>query len=230
MPAEATPPLRPARVLVVDDHPLVRAGLSHLLSGEPDLEVCAEASGFDEALSVLAIALEDAAGPPDLALVDVILPDGCGLDLVRELVDLSPALPILVVSVHDELLFAERALRAGARGFVNKQEAAGELLAAIREILSGGTWVSASIRERWERRGGDPAGPILPPSELDLSDRELQVFALIGRGAPARQIAERLDLSVKTVESYREKIKLKLGLDNGNELMRRAVAWSLRQG
>lgn len=230
MPPDTASPQPRARVLVVDDHPVVRAGLSQLLSSEPGLEVCAEASGVEDALAALAAALEDPAGPPDLAVVDVMLPDGCGLDLVRELLDRSPALPILVVSVHDELLFAERALRAGARGFLNKQEPADELIRAIREILSGGTWLSASIRERWERRGGDPAVPTFPPSELDLSDRELQVFALIGRGAPTGEIARRLELSVKTVESYREKIKLKLGLDNGNELMRRAVEWSLRQG
>lgn len=230
MPPEASRPARPARLLVVDDHPLVRAGLAHLLASETDLEVCAEASGVEDAIAALAAALEDSAGPPDLAVVDVMLPDGSGLDLVRELLERSPELPILVASVHDELLFAERALRAGARGFINKQESASELIGAIREILAGGTWLSASIRERWERRGVDPDAPIFPPSELDLSDRELQVFALIGRGAPTREIAHRLDLSVKTVESYREKIKLKLGLDNGNELMRRAVEWSLRQG
>lgn len=230
MPPEASWPERPARLLVVDDHPLVRAGLAHLLASEPDLEICAEASGVEDAIAALAAAREDPAGPPDLAVVDVKLPDGSGLDLVRELVAGSPALPILVVSVHDELLFAERALRAGARGFINKQESADELVRAIREILAGGTWLSVSIRERWKRRGGDPAAPTFPPSELDLSDRELQVFALIGHGAPTSEIARRLDLSVKTVESYREKIKLKLGLDNGNELMRRAVAWSLRQG
>jgi DNA-binding NarL/FixJ family response regulator len=230
MPIENETVARRARILVVDDHPVVRAGVAHLLSDEPDLEVCAEASGVAEAIAALEAVEGDAATCPDLAVVDIMLPDGCGLELVKELRDRSPDLPILVASVHDELLFAERALRAGARGFINKQEAADELLDAIREILSGGTWLSASIRERWERRRGDTGFPADPPSELDLSDRELQVFALIGRGAPTREIAERLDLSIKTVESYREKIKIKLGLDNGNELMRRAVEWSLRQG
>ena len=230
MPNEAGSAPRRARVLVVDDHPVVRAGVTHLLSDEPDLEVCAEASGVEEAIAALAAAESDPAGCPDLAVVDIMLPDGCGLELVKELRERSPGLPILVASVHDELLFAERALRAGARGFINKQEAADELLEAIREILSGGTWLSASIRERWERRRGDAGLSAGPPSELDLSDRELQVFALIGQGMPTREIAARLDLSIKTVESYREKIKVKLGLDNGNELMRRAVEWSLRQG
>lgn len=230
MPSDPATPPRRARLLVVDDHPVVRAGVTHLLAAEPDLEVCAEASGVDEAIAALAAAESDPAGCPDLAVVDIMLPDGCGLELVKELRKRSPGLPILVASIHDEVLFAERALRAGARGFINKQEASDELIEAIREVLSGGTWLSASIRERWERRRGQTGIPAEPPSELDLSDRELQVFALIGRGAPTRVIAERLGVSVKTVESYREKIKIKLGLDNGNELMRRAVEWSLRQG
>lgn len=230
MQAEPEGPSRRARILVVDDHPVVRAGVTHLLSDEPDLEVCAEASGVEEAIAAMIAAEDDPETCPDLAVVDIMLPDGCGLELVKELRERRSDLPILVASVHDELLFAERALRAGARGFINKQEAADELLDAIREILSGGTWLSASIRERWERRRGDVGLSFEPPSELDLSDRELQVFALIGRGAPTREIAERLEVSIKTVESYREKIKIKLGLDNGNELMRRAVEWSLRQG
>ena len=230
MSSEATAGGRRTRILVVDDHPVVRAGVAHLLANEPDLEVCAEASGVEDAIAALEKAESDPENCPDLAVVDIMLPDGCGLDLVRELTRRSPGLPILVASVHDEVLFAERALRAGARGFINKQEAADELIDAIREICDGGTWLSASIRERWERSRGEAAIPTPPPSELDLSDRELQVFALIGRGAPTREIAGRLELSVKTIESYREKIKVKLGLDNGNELMRRAVEWTLRQG
>lgn len=214
---------RPARVLVVDDHPVFRAGLVQVLGGEPGLAVCGEAGSAEEALGLL----ERLA--PDLLVVDISLGGASGLELVKQVHQRRPGLPTLVLSMHDETLFAERSLRAGARGYVNKQEAVGHMIAAMRKVLSGGTYLSRRMAARLEGRraegGARPEEPV-----ATLSDRELEVFSLIGQGLGTRDIAERLGLSIKTVETYREHIKNKLLLDTATELTRRAVAWVLAQG
>lgn len=214
---------RPARILIVDDHPVFRLGLARMLDGEEGLAVCGEARSVEEA----AESLDGLA--PDLVVVDISLPGASGLDLVKALKERRPELPALVLSMHDEALFAGRALRAGARGYVNKQEPVEEMVAAVRTVLSGGTYLSPRMRSRLqagERRG---ARELEAPVEC-LSDRELEVFGLIGEGLGTREIAERLSIAVKTVETYREHVKNKLGLESGPELARRAVAWVLAQG
>lgn len=213
----------PARILLVEDHPVFRAGLRQTLEDEPGLSVCGEAGSAEEALEILALL------DPDLVVVDLMLPGTGGLSLVKRIRRLRSSLPILVLSMHDERLFAERALRSGANGYVGKQVPIGEIVEAVRRVLSGGTWLSERMRRRLEVREAEGNEGLGDPSEV-LSDREVEVFGLLGLGLGTREIAERLDLSVKTVESYREKIKAKLLLDSGAELTLRAVAWSLTRG
>jgi DNA-binding NarL/FixJ family response regulator len=208
-----------ARILIVDDHPLVRAGFEALIGGEPDLEVCGEAEGYAEALR-LADELE-----PDAAIVDLSLADGSGLELVKRLHARHPTTRLLVCSMHDESLFAARVLKAGARGYVNKQEATGHVVQAVREVLDGGIYLSPAMTERVRQRTTADA----PTSVEGLTDRELEVFSLIGKGVGTAQIATQLHLSVKTVETHREKIKRKLNLASGSELARYAVQWVLEQ-
>lgn len=210
-----------AKVFLVDDHPLVRRGLSELLSGEVGLEVCGEAKTSDEALERI--------DPEacDLAIVDLSLNGPNGLELIKRLQSRAPDLPILVYSMHDETIYAERALRAGARGYVQKQEPADCVVTAVRWVLDGHVYLSAPMTDRLlgdpgHRRNGQREHPV-----SRLTDRELEVFELLGRAHGTRQIAEQLHLSPKTVESHRENIKRKLGLGNHNELMRRAVQWVL---
>ncbi len=211
-----------ARVLIVDDHPVFRFGLAQMLSAQSGLAVCGEAESAEEALP-LVTELQ-----PDLLVVDLSLPGVHGLELVKRAREASPGILVLVCSMYDEALFAERALRAGARGYVEKQEPVAEIVTAVREVLAGRRYVSPRIARRLdqpEREGRGSDDPI--PSRL--SDRELEVFTLIGRGLGTREIAERLGLSVKTVETYREHLKEKLALGSGAELTRRAVAWVLAQ-
>jgi DNA-binding NarL/FixJ family response regulator len=214
---------RAARVLIVDDHPVFRAGLVQVLGGEPGLAVCGEAGSAEEALGLL-----DGLAP-DLLVVDISLGGASGLELVKQVHQRRPGLPTLVLSMHDETLFAERSLRAGARGYVNKQEAVGHMIAAMRKVLAGETYLSRRMAARLEVRRTERGAGLEEPVAT-LSDRELEVFSLIGQGLGTRDIAERLGLSVKTVETYREHIKNKLLLDTATELTRRAVAWVLAQG
>jgi DNA-binding NarL/FixJ family response regulator len=212
------------RVLVVDDHPLVRAGIVALIGNEPDLEVCGEAGTFREALELTRRT------EPDLAIVDLSLTDRSGLELVKRLTGSRPSLRVLVCSMHEESLFAQRALNAGAMGYINKQEATTSVVEAIRRVLSGKVWLSGPMTERMIQhlaRGGPISGA---PSIHDLTDRELEVFSLIGQGLRPAQIAEQLHLSVKTVEAHREKIKKRLNLTSGSELTQYAVQWTLEQG
>ena len=215
----AVDPSPPGRILLVDDHPIVRQGLAELIQQEPDLSVCGEASDASEALKAIA------ASQPDIAIVDISLRDTSGIELVKDIKIHRPDLPVLVLSMHDETLYAERALRAGARGYVMKEEATEKLMTAIRTVLEGRMYLSQRMSARLlsqfvdgspERRGS--------PVER-LSDRELQVFELIGRGLGTRQIAESLHLSVKTIESHRENIKGKLKLTSAAELMQHAIHW-----
>ena len=212
------------RILIVDDHPLMRKGLALAIDAEPDLSVVAQAENAEQALE----ATEE--HDLDLAIVDISLPGMSGLELLKHMQALKPELLVLVVSRHDEALYAERAIRAGARGYVMKLEAADVIVKAIRRILNGGIYVSDEINERLLlgiARGRDS----LAKSPLEvLSDRELEVFELTGRGRSTREIAERLHLSIKTVESYRARIKDKLNLTNAAELMQHAVNWVEGEG
>ena len=206
------------KILLVDDHPLMRKGLAMTLDAEADLQIAGQCESAEEALD-LVDKLD-----PDLAVVDVSLPGMSGLELIKHLQALKPQLGILVVSRHDEALYAERAIRAGARGYLMKLEAGDVIVKAVRTVLRGGVYVSEEIKERLLL--GMMTGKDVSQSPLEiLSDRELEVFELTGRGHGTREIAERLHLSVKTVESYRARIKSKLGLGTATELMQHAVQW-----
>ena len=213
-----------SRVLVVDDHPIIRRGLADLINHEEDLDVCGEATDAHEALDMVATL------KPDIALVDISLKELNGIELIKHLKARNSKLPMLVLSMHDETLYAERALRAGARGYVMKQEPPEIVIGAIRKVLNGEIFVSEKMSSRLISRmadgNGDPSGS---PLER-LSDRELEVFQLIGQGLRTRQIAERLCLSIKTIESYREHIKHKLDLQNSTELFQHALQWVQGQG
>lgn len=206
-----------SRVLIVDDHPIVRRGLTQLIEQEPDLEVCGEASDADTAMS----AMEDL--EPDIALVDLMLKGSSGTDLIRSLKSRHANIPILVISMHDEAIYAERALRAGAHGYIMKEEATSQVLTALRKVLEGDVYVSDRIVGRLLRR---MVGASRRPAGIDgLSDRELEVFQWIGRGLTVSDIAERLQVSPKTVETYRAHIKDKLNLQSSAEVMRLAIQW-----
>jgi DNA-binding NarL/FixJ family response regulator len=206
-------------VLIVDDHPMMRQGLAQLINNEPDLQACGEAEGAQQALEFMRATV------PDLALVDISLPDKHGLELIKDIQALHPGLPVLVVSMHDESLYAERVLRAGGRGYIMKQEGGKKMMEAIRTVLSGQIYVSekmsAKILEIFSgRRSETNRSPI-----EKLTDREFEVFQLIGQGKGTRQVAEALHLSVKTVEVHRLHIKEKLELDDAPSLVRYAVRW-----
>jgi DNA-binding NarL/FixJ family response regulator len=215
------------RVLLVDDHPVVRRGLRDVLSTEPGLEVCGEAADPREAMELLSEV------GCDLAIVDLSLQGPGGLELIRRLRSRYPTMAILVCSMHDEALFAERALRAGARGYVQKQAAAEQVLTAVRRILDGHFYLSSAMTDRLLGSAtgtgtGTGTGTEEDPA-FRLTGRELEVFELLGHARGTRQIAEQLHLSPKTVESHRENIKRKLDLANHNELMRSAVQWVLER-
>jgi DNA-binding NarL/FixJ family response regulator len=211
-----------SRIMLVDDHPLVRAGLRSLFNDVPDLSVCAEVGNITDALEVARI--ED----PDLAVIDISLDDGSGLDLIKRMKVHAPRVKMLVCSMHDESLFAERAINAGAQGFVNKHQVTEQIIEAVHQVLSGRIYLSERMVER-VIDGFAKRKEIGSSSIEDLSDRELEVFGLIGQGLSTSKIAERLHLSVKTVETHREKIKRKLQLASGGELVRHAVQWHIEQ-
>ncbi|MGI8437227.1 MAG: response regulator [Chthoniobacterales bacterium] len=215
---------KPARtkkvqVLLVDDHAVVREGLAQLLEGEPDLAVCGEAASAEQALDVAAKAR------PDLAIVDISLGGANGLELIKNLKALQPALHILVLSMHDESHFAERALRAGANGYVMKREARTQIMDAVRAVSAGQLFVSERIRAGMLHQylHGPRKGESSPISRL--SDRELEVLTLLGRGSSSKEIAARLHLSQKTVDSHRTHLKEKLNLGGASELVRFAFEW-----
>jgi DNA-binding NarL/FixJ family response regulator len=211
--------MQPRRVFIVDDHPIVRQGLTQLINHEPDLRVCGEASGVKEARSTLSDA------QPDVVIVDLSLRESDGLELLKDIRAKYRTLPVLVLSMHDEVIYAERLLSAGANGYIMKQAAADQLLIALRRVLAGGIYVSesigASMIERFAVAGGkQPSDPL-----ERLSNRELQVLNLIGSGKTTREIAADLSLSVKTVESHRQRIKKKLNLVSSPQLVQFAVNW-----
>jgi|SRR5690554_1243913 DNA-binding NarL/FixJ family response regulator len=211
-------------IFIVDDHPLMRKGMALTLEAEQDLSVIGQAASAEEAVEMIDKL------DPDLAIVDVSLPGMSGLELIKHLQALKPDLNILVVSRHDESLYAERAIRAGARGYLMKLEAGEVIVKAVRHVLAGGIYVSDEIKERL-LMGMMTGRKEMNQSPLEvLSDRELEVFELTGQGLGTREIAERLHLSVKTVESYRARIKNKLNLGTAAELMQHAVQWVESEG
>ena len=216
-PIAATPAKK--RLLILDDHPMMREGLTQLINNEPDLTVCGEAGTGREGLDLIGTL------KPDLLLADISLPDKNGLEVIKETQALHPGLAVLVISMHDETLYAERALRAGARGYIMKHEGGKKLMAAIRHVLSGQIYVSekmsAKLLESFSGQS-EPAGR--RPME-NLTDREFEVLQLLGQGKGTREIAGQIHLSPKTVEAHRANIKRKLNLKTGPELIRYAVRW-----
>lgn len=214
-----------ARILIVDDHPAVREALALRIGRQPDLEVCGEAADTTEALSLIGETR------PDVAVVDISLKTGNGIDLIKRIKDRNDLVRILVWSMHSELLYAERALRAGALGYVNKDQATDTIVAAVRRVQEGKVWLSEAMAERMLQRAVGGGRQEARCSPLDaLADRELEVFRLIGQGVKTVEIAERLHLSVKTVETYRDRIRQKLDLDDGTKLAHYATQWVQENG
>jgi DNA-binding NarL/FixJ family response regulator len=211
------------RILVVDDHPIVRQGLTLLINREPDLVVCGEAEEAMGAMHVLASAR------PDVLIVDISLNGPDGLDLLKNIRITHPTLPVLILSMHEESIYAERALRAGANGYIMKQEATEKVLVAVRRILCSEIYVSDRIANKMLKHYITGSGSLRNSSIADLSDRELEVFRLIGDGHGTRQIAEELHIGIKTVESYQAHIKEKLSLRSARELMQHAIQWNMNE-
>ncbi len=212
-------PRKPTQILLVDDHPLVRERLAEVFSREPDLMVCGEADNRHRALEAIA----DTA--PDIILLDLTLKHSDGFETIKDIRARWPSLKILVVSMHDDALYAERAIRAGARGYINKQEATRRILVAVRQVIAGGIYLSDRVADQIvERMATRPGQTGVVPAHV-LGDRELQVFQGIGRGLTTRQIARELHLGVKTVETYRARIKEKLNLSTSADLLQKAIAW-----
>lgn len=212
-----------ARVFLVDDHPIVRQGLALLIDREAGLAVCGEADGGSPALQAI-FELH-----PDIIVLDIALNGPDGLELLKTVRLREPGLPVLVLSMHDELTYAERALRAGANGYIMKQEATEKLLIAIRRILRGEVYLSDRLTNRMLHRFVRGSTPSVDSPLSNLSDRELEVFRLIGEGHATRQIADELHISIKTVESYQAHIKEKLSLRSARELLQHAIKWSLSE-
>jgi DNA-binding NarL/FixJ family response regulator len=213
-----------ARVLLVDDHPIVREGLARVIDQQADFAVCGSAVSAHEALQAVV------STKPDLAVVDVSLDGSHGIELVKELRARHPALPVVMLSMHDETLYAERALRAGAKGYVMKREPPQRLLQAMRKVLQGGLCFSEAVTARMlERVSRSSSGEVPLPMER-LSDRELEVLEMIGHGRTTRQIADTLHLSMKTVQAHREHLKEKLELPDATSLARHAIHWVESEG
>ncbi len=211
------------RIVLVDDHPIVRRGLAMLIEDESDMEVIGEAGEAAEAVSMIDKL------KPDLAVIDVSLVGTDGIDLIKQIKARGTEAKLLVASMFDETLYAERALHAGANGYINKSEAAEEIVEAIRSVIKGKVWLSSKMTERLLSRVTRGEKDLKRTPIETLSDRELEVFRLIGDGLTTRQIAAKLHLSTKTIETYRDHIKTKLALKHNTELIRRAVQWVLEQ-
>ncbi|HEY4739400.1 MAG TPA: response regulator transcription factor [Candidatus Acidoferrales bacterium] len=211
------------KVYVVDDHPIVRQGLALMINREVDMFVCGEAEEAHSALQAVTTV------QPDVMIVDISLIGPDGIELVKSIRARNVSLPILMLSMHDESTYAERAIRAGANGYIMKQEATEKVLVAIRRILNGGVYLSDRIAGKMLQQYVRGATVVQHSPMADLSDRELEVFRLIGDGHGTRQIAEELHLSIKTVETYQAHIKEKLSLRNARELMQHAIEWNLTE-
>jgi DNA-binding NarL/FixJ family response regulator len=222
---ETTTAPRAARVLIVDDHPAVREGLGIRIARQADLEVCGEASDLAEALERVASIR------PDVVVVDISLKSGNGIDLIKRIKAHDPSIRMLVWSMHPEALYAERALRAGALGYITKEQATDKIIEAIRRVLEDKVYLSEAMAEQVLNRAVGRTGERAGGSPVEcLSDRELEVFQLIGQGLDTQKIAENMQVSPKTVETYRARIKEKLSLNKANELIQRAVQWVMENG
>lgn len=209
---------RKRRVFLVDDHPLVREGLANLINHQEDLTICGEAEDSAEAMAGIGKT------EPDVALIDISLKNESGLELVKNLETECPNVALIVLSMHDEALYAERALRAGARGYVMKRETSKSVLTAIRRVLDGDVYVSERVVSAMARRMGSRKTAASEPVDR-LSDRELEIFRLLGQGRTTSQIAEDLRLSLKTVQAYCARAKEKFGVNSLTELLRAAIRW-----
>ena len=209
-------------VAIVDDHPLVREGLAARISAQPDMEVCGEAADIESALELIVTKR------PSLVIVDIALRNGHGIDLIKRIIAAGVNTRMLVVSAYDESFFAERALRAGALGYINKQELQGQVVEALRTVLRGERYLSAVMAQRLIAQA--IGSKVAHGGTETLTDRELQIFQLIGRGKSTREIAQELNVSVHTIDSHREHIRAKLDLHNGTELIQRAVQWHIENG
>jgi len=207
------------KIFLVDDHPLVREWLTYLIQLQPDLVVCGEAEDAPHALRDIA------ATKPDVAIVDISLKLGSGIELIKNLKAVNPNVAIIVLSMHDERLYAERALRAGARGYIMKRETAKKVITAIRQVLSGKVYMSESLAAIFAEKFVEGRLPASGSLVEQLSDRELETFQLLGKGYETRQVAERMGVSMKTVQAHCAHIKEKLKLTNAAELLREAVRW-----
>jgi DNA-binding NarL/FixJ family response regulator len=208
-----------ANIFLVDDHPLVREWLTNLIHQQPDLAVCGESEDAPHALQ------EISAAKPDVAIVDISLKHGSGIELIKNLKALQPGVAVIVLSMHDERLYAERALRAGARGYIMKRETAKKVIMAIRQVLDGKIYMSESLAAVFAAKFVDGRLPASGSLVERLSDRELEVFQLLGKGYETRQVAEMMNVSMKTVQAHCAHIKEKLKLTNAAELLREAVRW-----
>lgn len=208
------------RVLIVDDHPMMRRGVRDALASDPEIEICGEAEDVVEALTQVR------QKQPDLIILDVSLPSGSGLEVMKDIHTQDHRTRVLFLSMHDEAVFAERALQAGALGYINKARTGDELIEAVHKVMRGEIALSTEIADRLMRRALDNGAAGKPTGVSGLSDRELEIFDLIGRGLGTREIAERLCLSVKTVETHRQHIKQKLELSSAAELSRHAALWT----
>ena len=210
---------RKSRVFIVDDHPLVREGLTNLINGQDDLIVCGEAKDSTQTINGIVKAR------PDVALIDISLENESGLELVRQLASKFSQVALIILSMHDEGLYAERALRAGARGYVMKHETSKSVLASIRQVLAGGVYVSEKIVKRIALRLASSREALARSPVERLSDRELEIFRLLGQGRTTSQIAGDLNLSLKTVQAYCARAKEKFGVTSLTELLRAAIRW-----
>jgi DNA-binding NarL/FixJ family response regulator len=207
------------KIYLVDDHPLVREWLTNLIEHQPDLVICGESEDAPSALQAIS------ATKPDVAIVDLALKNGSGMELIKDLKVMAPGVAIIVLSMHDEKLYAERALRAGARGYIMKRETAKKVITAIRQVLAGKVYMSEALAAAFAQKFVDGRLPASGSLVEQLSDRELEVFQLLGKGYETRRVAEMMSVSMKTVQAHCAHIKEKLKLTNAAELLREAVRW-----
>ncbi len=208
------------KIILVDDHPLVREWLTNLIHQQPDLIVCGEAETASAALQTIE------ATKPDVAIVDISLKDSSGIELIKNIKASHSQVAVIVLSMHDERLYAERALRAGARGYIMKRETTKKIIAAIRRVLEGKLYLSEHLADVFAEKFVDGSATAVNSPIEQLSDRELEVFQMLGEGCETRQIAESLNVSMKTIQVYCARIKEKLKLANATELLREAIRWN----
>lgn len=220
---EQVAPASKKTVLIIDDHPLMRQGLAMLINQQKDMLVCGEAEEAHAAMQCIAHKR------PDIVILDLTLKGPDGLELLKTIRATDPDLPVLILSMHDETIYAERALRARANGYIMKQEATEKVLVAVRRILDGDVYLSDNMSRKMLQQYIDGSPSLLESRIASLSDRELEVFCRIGEGRATREIAEELHLSIKTVETYQAHIKEKLGLRSGRELIQHAIQWKVHE-